>query len=94
MTPKIFVFSSADSGTKEGPCYALAEDGTLLGQHYCSDEIRAKSDLGVTEGCRADRHKEYASYYPNGYEMEFIPVSERDGHAGLAEAMRLNKERP
>ncbi len=86
--PKIFVFSATGGG--DGICYALAEDGAVLGSHYCSDEYFAKGDLGVDEGSRSDRHETYAKHYPDGYEMEFVPVKDLNDHEGVTEAIRLN----
>lgn len=85
--PKIFVFSNVHGGG-EGPCYAMAEDGTVVGQHYCTCEGWAAHDLGVTSDWH---HEEYKAHYPNGYEMEFVPVSKISSHAALQEAFGLNK---
>ena len=86
---KIYVFSNVKGGG-EGVCYAMAEDGTVLGSHLCSCEGFAPGDLGVTEGSRPDRHENYAKHYPDGYEMEFIPSRELAEHKSLAEAFKLN----
>jgi hypothetical protein len=88
---KIFVFSNVEYG-EEGPCFAMAEDGTVLGSHWCGHECFASGDLGVTPGTRPDRHVTYAAHYPEGYEMEFIPSHEIDGHAGLQAAFKLNQQ--
>jgi hypothetical protein len=89
MKSKIYVFSAAGGG--DGPCYAMAEDGTVLGSHYCSHEGFARHDLGVTEGSRPDRHKTYAAHYPDGYEMEFISARYLDAHEGFQAAFKLNQ---
>ena len=88
--PKIYVFSNVVGG-REGVCYAMAEDGRVLGSHWCSHEGFAPYDLGVVEGSRPDRHKHYAEHYPDGYEMEFVPAAEIDGHAGLTAAYERNQ---
>jgi hypothetical protein len=88
--PKIYCFSNAKGGG-DGPAYAMAEDGTVLGSHYCSNERYAVGDLGVTSGSRPDRHKTYANHYPNGYEMEFVYAKDINGHAGLQAALKLNQ---
>jgi hypothetical protein len=89
--PKIYVFSNVRGGG-DGVCYAMAEDGTVLGSHYCSNESFARGDLGVIPGTRQDRHEShYAKHYPNGYEMEFVHSSSIDIHAGLQAAFKLNK---
>ena len=46
--PKIFVFSAVGGG--DGICYAMAEDGTILGSHWCSHEGYAPGDLGAGRG--------------------------------------------
>jgi hypothetical protein len=89
--PKIYVFSGMRNGG-DGVCYAMAEDGTVLGSHWCSHEGWAKHDLGVLEGSRPDRHETYAKHYPAGYEMEFVPACEIAGHPGLQRALQLNDE--
>lgn len=90
MTPKIFVFSNVGGG--DGPCYAMAQDGTVLGSHWCSHEIYASGDLGVKAGSRPDRHETYKKHYQDGYEMEFVPSSKIDDHALLQEAFALNEK--
>lgn len=87
---KIYVFSNTKGGN-EGPCYAMAEDGTVLGSHFCSNEEWARYDLGVEKGYRPDRHEYYASHYPEGYEMEFVPNKDFDSHEGLKKAIALNQ---
>ncbi len=87
---KIYVFSAAPDGG-ESVCYALAEDGTCLGSHYCSDENYALIDLGVQGGHRRDRHETYRAHYPDGYEMEFIHASDLDSHEGFNVAFERNK---
>lgn len=89
MKKKIYVFGFGDGG--DGMYYALSEDGYHLGSHLCSHEGFAKGDLGA-DGSRPDRHKIYKKAYPDGYEMEFVPCSERDEHEGLQRAIKLNKE--
>lgn len=85
---KIFCFSNAIGG--DGIAYAMAEDGTVLGSHLCSNEYFIPQDLGVTEGSRPDRHEDYKKHYPEGYEMEFIPQRDLDSHIGVQKACRLN----
>lgn len=88
--PKIFVFSNVEGGG-DGPCYAMAQDGTVLGSHWCSHEGYAPHDLGVVEGSRPDRHETYASHYPSGYEMEFVLARDVSQHEGLRRAFELNQ---
>ena len=91
MKPKIYAFSNVVGGG-DGPAYAMAEDGTVLGSHWCSHEGYVPGDLGVTEGTRPDRHKTYAEHYPEGYEMEFVPAAQVRSHAGLQMAFALNQK--
>ena len=87
---KIFCYSNVVGG-RAGIAYALAEDGTVLGTHFCSHEGFVCHDLGVTEGTRPDRHKTYVEHYPDGYEMEFVRSGEVDTHSGISRAVELNK---
>lgn len=89
--PKIFCFSNRIDGG-EGPAYAMAEDGTVLGAHYCSHETFVPGDLGVIPGSRPDRHERYAQHYPDGYEMEFVPSKNVRSHPGLLAAIELNRK--
>jgi hypothetical protein len=71
---------------------AIAEDGTVLGGHCCSNEGYMESDLGILEGTRPDRHENsYKVHYPDGYKMEFVPSSEVAKHEGLNKAFKLNE---
>lgn len=90
--PKIYCFSNVIGG-HEGMAYAIAEDGTVLGSHWCSHEGYVPGDLGVEEGTRPDMHENYAKHYPDGYEMEFVPSKMVKKHEGLAQAVKLYNER-
>ena len=87
---KIYCFSNVVGGG-DGIAYALADDGTVLGSHWCSHEGYVKNDLGVNEGSRPDRHETYKEHFPEGYEMEVVPSADIDNHEGLQEAIRLNQ---
>ncbi len=89
--PKIFIFSNVKGGG-DGVCYAMAEDGTVLGSHWCSCEAWAWNDLGGREGSRPDRHEHYRKHYPQGYEMEFVPHGDVSTHPGLVRAFELNQK--
>lgn len=89
--PKIYCFSNVVGGG-DGIALAMAEDGTVLGSHWCSHQSYVPHDLGVTEGARPDRHKTYAEHYPDGYEMEFIRADDVLGHEGLQIAFIKNQE--
>lgn len=88
--PKIFAFSNVRGGG-DGIALAMAEDGTVLGSHWCSHEGYVSYDLGVTPGSRADRHETYAAHYPAGYDMEFVRAADVAIHAGLTRAFELNQ---
>ena len=87
---KIFIFSNVRDG-REGVCLALADDGHVLGSHWCSHEEYAKFDLGMVEGYRQERRDAYAKHFPNGYTMEFIPAKEVKKHEGVKAAYKLNQ---
>lgn len=71
---------------------AIAEDGTCLGGHVCSDEGYMPYDLGILEGTRLDRHQnDYQKHYPNGYRMAFIPHADVPTCEPLQKAFELNK---
>ena len=89
--PKIYCFSNVVGGG-DGIAYAMAEDGTVLGSHWCSSEYFVPEDLGVTEGSRSDRHETYAKHYPGGYEMEFVRAADVTSHEGLAAASDANRK--
>ena len=89
--PVIYGFNNGGSpGWLNG--VLMAQDGKCLGGHACSAEGYMPHDLGCIEGSRADRHEGFREHYPDGYRMEFVPMSDVKGHAGLADAYRLNQE--
>lgn len=61
--PAIYLFSNARNG--DGAAYAMAEDGTVLGQHWCSHWGYMKHDLHD----RKDRREACEAHYPNGYRL-------------------------
>lgn len=70
----------------------LAEDGTGLGRHVCSDEGFMYGDLGILEGSRPDRHETFKKHYPDGYRMDFVTMEEtKAGHAGIQAAYEKNQ---
>lgn len=86
-TPRIFIFVARDFGG-DVLCIALAEDGTVLRSHVCSNESFAKLDLGDSRSVCRDA---YVSHYPDGYELEFVRTSDVEHHAGIRAATALNK---
>lgn len=67
----------------------IADDGTMLGGHACSNEAYAPHDLGVLDGSRPDRHETFRSHYPGGYRMKFVPSRDTESHDGLQKAIGL-----
>lgn len=88
--PVIYAFSNVVGGG-DGICYAVAQDGTVLGSHWCSNEGYAPYDLGVVEGARPDRHEEYRKHYPGGYRMDFVLSKDVLNHHALKIALEANK---
>jgi hypothetical protein len=70
----------------------LAEDGTGLGGHICSDEGYMLHDLGILEGTREDQHKTFQEHYPNGYRMDFVSYDKVKDDTRLIKAFELNKQ--
>ena len=90
---KIYVFHGMENPYQEGWAYAIADDGRVVETHYCSNESFAAMDLGARPGSfQKSRHEDYAKEFPDGFEVEFVPCSERDTHEGLQKALKLNKE--
>lgn len=86
--PVIYGFNNGGSpGWFQG--VLLAQDGTVLGGHCCSDEGYMYEDLGILEGTRLDRHETFQKHYPDGYRMEFVKYAEFKGHKAINDAMAL-----
>lgn len=88
--PVIMAFSNSSSG--DGIAYAMAEDGHVLGSHFCSHEGYVPHDLGVLEGSRDDRHEHYRKHYPEGYRMRFIKINDVKTDETLTKAFELNQK--
>ena len=88
--PVIYGFND---GGSDGFLYGtlLAEDGTALGGHICSNEGYMYSDLGILEGSRDDRHEHFRKHYPEGYRMDFVPYDQVKQHVGLLSAFAKHK---
>jgi len=69
----------------------IAEDGHALGGHFCSSEGFMYGDLGIIEGSRPDRHEDFKEYYPDGYRMDFITMTDVKTHEGLNAAYAKNQ---
>jgi len=89
--PRIYCYSNVKGGG-DGIALAMAEDGHVLGSHWCSREAYVNHDLGVTPGARPDRHETYVEHYPDGYVMEFVRAADVRTHPGLMEAYKRNQQ--
>ena len=61
--PAVYLFSNTPGG--DGSAYAIAEDGTVLGQHWCSHRGYMRHDLHD----RPDRLETIRAHYPDGYRL-------------------------
>jgi hypothetical protein len=62
--------SNARSG--DGVAYAIAEDGTILGSHWCSHWGYMRHDLHDTP----NRKKACEEHYPDGYRLVVLGAGE------------------
>lgn len=85
--PVIYGFNNGGS-TGWLAAVLLAEDGTYLGGHCCSDEGYMPHDLGILEGTRPDRHEAFRAHYPDGYRMAFVGHADVLQHPGLVAAIK------
>lgn len=68
--PAIYLFSNSHDG--DGVAYAMAEDGTVLGSHFCSHWGYMRHDLHD----RPDRKARCEEHYPDGYRLVILGRSE------------------
>ena len=61
--PAIYLFSHSRDG--DGIAYAMAEDGEVLGSHWCSHWGYMRHDLHD----RSDRRAVCEEHYPDGYRL-------------------------
>ncbi|TGP34040.1 MULTISPECIES: hypothetical protein [unclassified Mesorhizobium] len=88
--PVIYGFNNGGSpGWYSG--VLIADDGSCLGGHICSDEGYMYHDLGVMDGSRPDRHETFREHYPDGYRMDFVSSRDVLTHPGLNEAVKQNR---
>lgn len=90
--PVIYGFPNGRFGHDDLCGQLLAEDGTPLGGHVCSNEYFMVGDLGVSKGSRPDRHEGFRKHYPDGYRMEFVEGAQVKTHPGLEAACQRNRE--
>ncbi|WP_288799430.1 hypothetical protein [uncultured Arsenicicoccus sp.] len=84
--PAIYLFSNSPSG--DGAAYAMAEDGTVLGSHWCSHWGYMRHDLHD----RADRKQACEEHYPDGYRLVVLGPSETPPADVLARNLALREE--
>lgn len=86
--PTIYVFCNSCS-PQWHVAYALAEDGTGLASHVCSDHGWVIHDMGVSGSDW--KHDLYNAHYPDGWAIEYVDVDDIPGHAGLQLAIAAAK---
>ena len=95
---RIFAFSNTPYHGSDGDyvCMAMAEDGHVLAEHLCSHPAYGPHDLGVNVGEHAEgstwKHEYYAKHYPQGFDVEWIPINEVLMHEGLKAAYEKNQQ--
>ncbi len=62
--PAVYLFSGAAAGGG-GMAYSMAEDGAVLGEHFCSHRGYMRHDLHD----RPDRLATIRAHYPDGYRL-------------------------
>ena len=85
VTPTIYLFHNSTSGGMYCGC-AIAEDGTILGQHASSSEAWMIRDLERKTAL-------FEAHYPAGYQLEYVARAAAPTHKGIQEAFRLDDER-
>lgn len=68
--PIVYLFSNAPSG--DGVAYAMCEDGTVLGSHFCSHPGYMKHDLHD----RRDNGAAMREHYPDGYRLQVLGIGQ------------------
>jgi hypothetical protein len=81
--PAIYLFSNSRDG--DGVAYAMAEDGTVLGSHFCSHWGYMRHDLHD----RPDRRAACEAHYPDGYRLVVLMGS---GELPPDEVIERNRE--
>jgi hypothetical protein len=81
--PAIYLFSNSRNG--DGIAYAMAEDGTVLGTHWCSHWGYMRHDLHD----RKDRKAACEAHYPDGYRLVVLT---EPGSAPPPEVVERNRE--
>lgn len=68
--PIVYLFSNSPDG--DGVAYAMAEDGHVLGSHFCSHWGYMKHDLHD----RRDNGAAMCLHYPDGYRLQVLGPGE------------------
>ena len=90
--PIIYGFNNG-GGYRFYAAQLIAEDGTALGSHACSNEGYMEHDLGIVGDYRQDRHLDFKNHYPDGYKMAFVSLADVDSHEGLKLALKKNEQK-
>jgi hypothetical protein len=85
--PKIYIFANGETPVGDLIGTAIAEDGTLLGQHYSTNAFYMKHDMGLSS---ENKHNFYRAHYPDGFEVVFVPDPSKN--PGLLAALKRNQE--
>lgn len=80
--PAIYLFSNSRNG--DGVAYSMAEDGTVLGSHFCSHWGYMQNDLHD----RTDSRIACEAHYPDGYRLVVLMGS---GELPPTEVLERNK---
>ena len=83
--PAVYLFSNTRSG--DGPAYSMAEDGTVLGVHWCSHRGSMRHDLH-------DRKDRLAAIREYGYRLVVLMGEGEVPPAEVLERNRLQAEPP
>lgn len=70
----------------------IAQDGTVLGGHICSNEHYMLHDLGVAATGPEYRRVAFEAHYPDGCRTRFVSYADVQNDPIIQEALRLNKE--
>lgn len=86
---KLYLFNNTQQ-RGWGNCFSITDDGTVLGNHVCSESSFMLQDLYYRE----DRKKAVDKYFGDEpYEVEVIEDDEVSTHKGLEKACQLNYAR-
>ncbi len=90
---KIYGFFNSNEEFTDAVGVAISEDGRVIATHVSSNESFCKIDLGM-DGKSKQKHAAYDKAYPDGWDFEFVHVSDnRDNHAGLQSALAAYEKR-